>query len=576
MKLTLANRLTLVHTVSTVWPQRGKLLAIREAGRGWFVSVLAVSVAVLLLAVTSGNAGLAGAGEVDSQVLPKGKRPQDRRLLPLKDLNGYFPFQPPQSVREWEQRRESVLRRLQVSQGLWPRPTDVELNAVIHGRRVMDDYTVEKVYFQTAPGFFTTGSLYRPRRLTGNGQHAAVLSPHGHWSQGRFYDAGLAKAKSEIKSGAEVEISAARYPLQARCVHLARMGCVVFHYDMIGYADSKQISYELAHRFAKQRPEMNASRNWGLFSPQAETNLQSVMGLQSYSSLRALDFVLSLPEVDAKRIAVTGASGGGTQTFMLSALAKDRVRVSVPAVMVSTAMQGGCTCENAALLRVGTGNVELAGIFAPQPQMLLAANDWTKEMATKGFPDLKKLYSLLGAADKVQLNPFVQFPHNYNGVSRHAMYGWMNQHLNLQADKNLQERPFTPLTARELTVWGEGHPQPAGGADFERQLLRWWANDSRQQLRDLIPTNAKQLRRFKEVVGGGIDTVVGRELPASKDIDYEQTEKLDRGSYLLIKGLLKHRGYGEELPTVFLYPKSWNKKSSDLGEQDRQVAPLGW
>src|ERR1051325_10436318 len=113
------------------------------------------------------------------------------------------------------------------------------------------------------------------------------------------------------------------------------------------------------------------------------------MGLQTWNSIRALDFVTSLPDVDASRIGVTGASGGGTQTFILCAV-DPRPAVEFPAVMVSTAMQGGCTCENASLLRIHTGNIEFAALFAPKPQGMTCANDWTKEMSTKGFPELKQ------------------------------------------------------------------------------------------------------------------------------------------------------------------------------------------
>ena len=90
------------------------------------------------------------------------------------------------------------------------------------------------------------------------------------------------------------------------------------------------------------------------------------MGLQTYNSIRALDWLCELPDVDPQRIGVTGASGGGTQTFVLGAV-DPRPAVIFPAVMVSTAMQGGCTCENCCYLRMGTGNVELAGLFAPKP-----------------------------------------------------------------------------------------------------------------------------------------------------------------------------------------------------------------
>src|SRR5207247_8210518 len=124
------------------------------------------------------------------------------------------------------------------------------------------------------------------------------------------------------------------------------------------------------------------------------------MGLQTFNSIRALDFLVSLPDVDPSRIGVTGASGGGTQTFVLCAI-DDRPAAAFPAVMVSVDMQGGCICENCSYLRVGTGNIELAGAFAPKPLGMAAANDWTKEIESKGLPELKALYKLYGAEDRV-------------------------------------------------------------------------------------------------------------------------------------------------------------------------------
>src|SRR5262249_47508999 len=150
----------------------------------------------------------------------------------------------------------------------------------------------------------------------------------------------------------------ARYPLQARCAQLARMGCVVFHYDMVGNADSTAVAHAA-----------------GFTDADALLRLQSAMGLQTWNSVRALDFLTSLPDVDPRRIGVTGASGGGTQTFILCAI-DDRPAVAFPAVMVCTQMQGGCVCENAPYLRQGTGNVEVAGLFAPKPLGMTGANDW--------------------------------------------------------------------------------------------------------------------------------------------------------------------------------------------------------
>ena len=91
----------------------------------------------------------------------------DSRLQPLKDLNGYFPFNPPNSLSEWETRKEYVRRQILVAEGLWPMPTKSPLNAVIHGKIDQEGYTIEKVYFESAPGFFVTGSLYRPKNISG-------------------------------------------------------------------------------------------------------------------------------------------------------------------------------------------------------------------------------------------------------------------------------------------------------------------------------------------------------------------------------------------------------------------------
>ncbi|MFP6657590.1 MAG: alpha/beta hydrolase family protein [Pirellulales bacterium] len=488
--------------------------------------------------------------------LPEGQKlPKDRRLEPLKDLNGYFPFAPPKDAKQWQRRAAGVKRRILVANGLWPLPTKTPLNAVVHGRIDRKHYTIEKTYFESFPGFYVTGSLYRPKGKSG--KRPGVLCPHGHWSNGRFYDSGESYTKREIQQGAEKFPAGGRSPLQARCVHLARMGYVVFHYDMIGYADSTQITSQIAHGFKKQRPEMNTDENWGLFSPQAESHLQSVMGMQTYNSIRAVDFLLSLPDVDAERIGVTGASGGGTQSMILGAI-DPRIAVSMPAVMVSTAMQGGCTCENCSLMRIGTGNVEFAALFAPKPIGLTAANDWTKEMATKGFPQLRQLYEALGATGNVTLASHVEFGHNYNAVCRAAMYRWFNKHLDVDAP--IEEREFKRLTQAEMTVWDDKHPRPKGGEDFERGLVRWWYENSEKQLAALSPENGKELDQYRETVGGGLNVVLGSRLPRSADVAFENTNKKDNGSFLEIAGLVRNRANGSELPTLFLHPKQWDGK----------------
>ena len=482
----------------------------------------------------------------DGQALPK-----DIRLKPLKDLNGYFPFYPSHSKEGWAARKQSVKERILVANGLWPLPEKTPLNAVVHGKNDCGEYTVEKVYFESVPGFFVTGSLYRP--VGKKGKRPAVVSPHGHWDKGRFTDAGKQNAEKYIADGAEKFLSGGRSHIQARCVHLARMGYIVFQYDMIGYADCQQLSFELVHRFAKQRPEMNSAENWGFYSPQAETRLQSIFGLQTWNSIRAVDFLLTLEDVDPEKLAVTGASGGGTQSMILAAI-DDRISVSMPAVMVSTAMQGGCTCENASLMRINTGNVEFSALFAPKPQGLTAADDWTKELASKGFPQLKEHYKKLGAPDNIILCNHTEFKHNYNAVSRLAMYQLFNKHFGIDTDVN--ERDFKYLTEKELSVWDDVHPKPAGGDEFERKLNRTLKEMWMKKFNELVPTDKGSLTDYRKVIGTGINTVIGYSLPALNNVYFKKTRDSDSKDFKSAYGMTVNSELRSELPTVILTPES--------------------
>ena len=491
------------------------------------------------------------AANAEVRVLPEGERPADARLEGLRTLNGYFPFVPPKTKEAWEARAERVRRQLLLATGLWPMPTKSKLDAVVHGKVDRGDYTVEKVFFESFPGHFVTGNLYRPKQI--KGKAPGVLCPHGHWRDGRFYDAGEKELHKQIVVGAERFDPGGRYPIQSRCAKLARMGCIVFHYDMVGYADSVQLPHGPG-----VRPSMNTTTDWGYFSPQAELRCQNMMGLQAFNSIRALDWLASLPEVDTSRIAVTGASGGGTQTFVLCAV-DPRPAVAFPAVMVSTAMQGGCTCENACYLRIGAGNVDFAALFAPKPLGMTAANDWTKEMATKGFPELQKLYEMLGAKDRVKLTAYTHFPHNYNYPSRAAMYAWFNRHLKLGFSDPVIEEDFQPLTIEEMSVWDDAHPKPAGGDAYERSLLKWITRDSENQIRGLIPQDAESLAKFREVVGGAFEIILGRGLPEADEVEDEKlgaVEASQTGGAACETWLVRNKTAKEEIPAVVLLPET--------------------
>ena len=435
----------------------------------------------------------------------------------LKDLNGFFPFHVPDTLQEWENRKELLQRRVLVANGLYPMPEKTPLNAVIHGKIQRPGFTVEKVYFESIPGFHVTGLLFRPANAKPGQKFPAVLSPHGHG--GRLQDFGEAGVKKQIEMGGEKFADSGRFPKVARCANLARLGCVVFIYDMIGYADNQQLSRGLAHGFRTQRSNFECKESWGFFSAQAEMRMQSIFGLQTWNTIRGLDFLESLPDVDPKRMAVTGGSGGGTQTIMIGAI-DDRPIAAFPNGMVSSSMQGGCPCENASLLRIGTGNVELTALFAPKPQGMTAANDWTKNMLVpgKGFPELKKLYTLYGKPDHVICGDLLRFPHNFNVVTRELMYNWFNKHLQLGHKEPIQETDFKHFTSAEHAVYNDKHQRPKGGDAFERKLTKWLAEDSDKQLAKLCPTEKQKviISAWQTIIGLD-DPIEALPFPESKD-----------------------------------------------------------
>lgn len=492
---------------------------------------------------------------------------KDIRHAPPKDLDGYFPFTPPQSLDAWKIRRDEVRRQILVSQGLWPMPTRTPLNAVIHGRIDCGEYSIEKVYFESAPGFFVTGNLYRPKKI--QGRVPGVLFAHGHAADARFSELPDARLRQEIATGQERFEKGGRSAFQSLCVQLARMGCIVWQWDMLSDSDSIQFSREVVHKFARQRPEMNTTENWGLYSPQAEAHVQSIMGLQTWNSIRGLDFLLSLPEVDPERTAVTGASGGGTQTMLLAAL-DDRIKLSFPVVMVSTAMQGGCTCENASLLRVHSGNIEFAALFAPKPQGMNTANDWTKELATKGFPELQALYELYGRKDFVFLNRGEHFPHNYNAVTRSAFYTFLNKHFKLGHPAPVIERDYELLSWEKLTVWDAKHPAPkAADPEFERGLLRWFHQDAQKQLLEAAKTPGE----LRKQIEPALDVLIGRTFSKAGVVVWEAGKKQNLQAHTETHGTLRNTTYSEEVSVLCIQPQKWNGRAV-VWLEDNGVAGL--
>ena len=369
-----------------------------------------------------------------------------------RTLDDHFPAPQVTTLEAWKPRAADLREHILASAGLLPMPAKTPLNASTFGEVTHNDYTVSKVYFESLPGFFVTGNLYRP---DGSGPFPAILSPHGHWAYGRLENTDAAS-------------------VPGRAINLARQGFVVFTYDMIGYNDSRQ----LTHAFGGKREHL-----WGL----------SLAGLQLWNSIRGIDFLQGLPYVKKDAIGATGASGGGTQTFLVAAV-DDRIAVSAPVNMISLHMQGGCLCENLPGLRLDANNVELAGAIAPRPLLMVSATgDWTNETMKLEYPAMRTIYGLFGAGDRVH---GVQFdaPHNYNKDSREAVYAWMARWLqSAPADVKRPERSFTVDRLPDVLVF-HGRSLPAN-AVTAGALTTAWIDAAGRQLASTPPeTLAAALR----------------------------------------------------------------------------------
>lgn len=357
------------------------------------------------------------------------------------------------SVGEWNRRAAYVREHILASAGLLPMPERTPLRPVVFGEVKYADYTVSKAYFEALPGFLVTGNLYRP---IGGGPFPAILSPHGHWAYGRLENTPIVS-------------------VPGRAINLARQGFVVFTYDLIGYNDSQQ----LVHReFGGPREKL-----WGL----------SIAGLQLWSGIRGLDFLESLPYVRRDALGATGASGGGTQTFLLAAI-DERVKAAAPVNMISLHMQGGCLCENLPGLRLDTNNVEIAATIAPRSLLMVSAtDDWTTNTMEREYPAVRAVYSLMDAADRVHAVR-LEAVHNYNRDSREAMYNWMARWLQgAPANVRRSETAFTPAALPDLLVFHQ-RPLPTS-AVTDAQLTANWIDAATRQLPSTpMETRARALR----------------------------------------------------------------------------------
>jgi len=433
------------------------------------------------------------------------------------------------TLAEWEARKEVLRETLLLRAGLWPEPEKTPLNAKIFDERRGDGFTVAKVYFESLPGFFATGNLYRPTR--GSGPYPAVITPHGHWQYGRLQN-------SE------------RGSIPGRCIDFARMGFVVFSIDMVGYNDS----FQLPHDPFKSRAQLKADeplpyeprRFRGDFDfPEAELYGFNLGGLQLWNAIRGVDFLCSLPEVDADRIGVTGASGGASQTIFLM-IADERIKVAAPVNIIGAAKHPGCRCENMPGLWLDMSTVELAAAFSPKPLLLMSATEdpWTNKTPEREYPLIRKYYSLYGAGDMVR-NVHIVAGHNYNAETRAAVYEWFCRHL---------KSPFPPIknpepVSSEVKALGDLRVFPdrilPENAISGLKVIENWKEASERAFEKRLPKSPAQLDGFVKTYRRMLRRALAYNYGRESTPVYRGTEERYVGGYIFQSGRVGFEGKEE-------------------------------
>jgi len=289
-------------------------------------------------------------------------------------------------VASWEKRKAELRTCMWEALRLSPLPPTPNSKPIITARRKMDGYTVENIAIEILPGLYTCGSVYRPVKI--KGKLPVVLCPDGHWAQHRY-----------------------RADCQYRCATLARMGCIAMSYDLFAWGES-------------------------LLQFQPEDHRRSLaMTVQALSSIRILDYLLSLKEADSNRVAISGGSGGASQTMLITAL-DDRIKLSAPVVMVSSYHSGGCPCESGMPVHLcggGTNNPEIAAMAAPKPMLVVSdGKDWTQHVPQVEFPFIKRIYGFYGKEGMVENVHLTEEGHDFGINKRKALYAFIAKHFKLK------------------------------------------------------------------------------------------------------------------------------------------------
>lgn len=336
-----------------------------------------------------------------------------------------------ETLEDWQRVRPTIRQRMFEMLGLWPMPERTPLQPTVTGTVEGEGFVVEKLHFQSRPGLYVTANFYRPTTIPDGERLPTVLYLCGH---GRVKEDG-------VSYGNKVHY-------QHHPAWFARNGycCLVIDTLQLGEIEGVHHgTYRMGRWWWHARG----------FTP---------AGVEAWNSIRAIDYLETRSEVDAKRIGVTGRSGGGTGTWWLAAL-DDRPACLVPVAgivdyeshVVDGCITGHCDC-NYFPNRYGVDASMYAVLAAPRP-LLLSNTDKDRIFPLDGVvrihDKLRKIYALYGAEDKLGLL-ITEGPHQDTQQLRVPAFKWMNRWLR-ETDEPITSVAEKFFEIKELRVL------PAGG-----------------------------------------------------------------------------------------------------------------
>ncbi len=343
------------------------------------------------------------------------------------------------SLQEWEKRKAELLPCLKEALQLSHLPQAPAAKPIVTPIRKFDGYTVQNIAIEIMPGLWINGSLYKPAKY--KGKIPVILNPDGHWEKQRY-----------------------RADCQYRCAAFARMGAMAFSYDLFAWGES-------------------------LLQFKTEDHRRSLaMTIQALGSIRILDYLLAQKDADQNRVAITGGSGAGSHSVLMTAL-DERIKVSAPVVAISSYFYGGCPCESGMNIHAcggRTNNVEIAAMAAPRPQLLISnGGDWTDKMPEHDFPYLQEMYNFYGKKADVQNVHLPNDRHDFGISKRIPLYQFMAKYLRLNLSTiqndagNIDESKITIEPEEAMYVFGaKGEKLPAHAIHGFENLEKVFAQET--------------------------------------------------------------------------------------------------